>query len=42
MYNYDRLGGYGWLTAQNWPTNLHHNFAGHPDKRTLTADEIAE
>jgi hypothetical protein len=40
VYLYDQFGGDGWLVPAIWRTNLFHNFAGQPQRRRISADEL--
>lgn len=42
VFLYDRFGGDGYLTADNYALNEAHNFSGRPALRKLTGTEIAD
>lgn len=42
IYMYDRFGGDGYLTAENYAVSEANNFSGRPSCRKLTAVEIAD
>lgn len=41
VFIYDHFGGDGWLTRDNFATNLYHNFSGRPRLRRLAPDALA-
>lgn len=41
VYIYDQFGGDGWLTRENFATNLFHNFSGRPRRRRLPPEALA-
>lgn len=41
VFMYDHFGGDGWLTRNNFATNLYHNFSGRPRLRRLAPDALA-
>ena len=41
VFMYDHFGGDGWLTRDNFATNLYHNFSGRPRLRRLAPDALA-
>lgn len=42
IYEYDYLGGCGWLNANNFNYELSYNFSGRPTQRKLTAQQIIQ
>ncbi|MHA6334503.1 hypothetical protein ACXYL9_12565 [Qipengyuania sp. CAU 1752] len=42
VYIYDRFGGDGYLTSENYLRNEQHNFSGRPNERRVGAVELAE